>query len=133
LKIVEIRGRAFLVRVPDHANQSDLAGLLDLRSQGFNVEQLAAMPETDFEAEILENEVVLAHVAEGHVYHFPILTNGTVSLHGSRIEPNLLAKREAQRYVFDAHNAARAAFGRSQVQGHITSRNRNVKCLLLKT
>jgi hypothetical protein len=33
------------------------------------------------------------HVAEGQVYHFPILTNGTVSIHGSRIEPNPLAKR----------------------------------------
>jgi hypothetical protein len=39
LKIVENRGRAFLVRVPDHANQVELAGLLDLRSQGFNVER----------------------------------------------------------------------------------------------
>jgi hypothetical protein len=54
------------------------------------------MPETDFEAEILENEIVIAHVAEGHVYHFPILTNGTVSLHGSRIEPNPQSKREAR-------------------------------------
>jgi hypothetical protein len=73
------------------------------------------MPETDFEAEILENEVVVAHVAEGHVYHFPVLINGTVSLHGSRIEPNPSAKREARRYLFDAHNAARTAFGRSHV------------------
>jgi hypothetical protein len=73
------------------------------------------MPETDFEAEILENEVVVAHVAEGHIYHFPILANGTVSLHGSRIEPNISAKREARRYLFDAHNAARIALGRSQV------------------
>jgi hypothetical protein len=40
------------------------------------------------EAEILENEVVAAHVAEGHVYHFPILTYGTASMHGSPIEPN---------------------------------------------
>jgi hypothetical protein len=39
LKIVENRGRAFLVRTPDHANQVELAGLLDLRSQGFNVER----------------------------------------------------------------------------------------------
>jgi hypothetical protein len=71
------------------------------------------MSESDFEAEILENEVVVAHVAEGHVYHVPILTNGgTVSIHGSRIEPNPLAKREARRYLFDAHNAARVAFGR---------------------
>jgi hypothetical protein len=73
------------------------------------------MPEGDFEAEILENEIVVAHVAEGHVYHFPILTNGTVSLHGSRIEPNPQSKREARRFLFDAHNAARAAFGRTTI------------------
>ena len=73
------------------------------------------MPDSDFEAEILENEIVVAHVAEGHVYHFPILTNGTVSLHGSRIEPNPQSKREARRFLLDAQHAARAAFGRSQV------------------
>jgi hypothetical protein len=39
LKIVENRGRAFLVRPPSLASQTDLAGLLDLRSQGFNVER----------------------------------------------------------------------------------------------
>jgi hypothetical protein len=73
------------------------------------------MSESDFEAEILENEVVVVHVAEGHVFHFPILTNGTVSLHGSRLEPNPQAKRQAGRYVFEAHDAARTAFGRSKV------------------
>jgi hypothetical protein len=73
------------------------------------------MPETDFEAEILENEIVVAHVTTGHVFYFPILTNGTVSLHGSRMEANASAAREARRFLFDAHNAARAAFGRSQV------------------
>jgi hypothetical protein len=69
----------------------------------------------DFEAEILENEVVFAHVGEGHVYHFPILTNGTVSLHGSLIEPNPASKRMARRFLFDARNAARVALARSQV------------------
>jgi hypothetical protein len=39
LKIAENRGRSFIVRVPDHVNQLELAGLLDLRSQGFNVER----------------------------------------------------------------------------------------------
>jgi hypothetical protein len=73
------------------------------------------MPETDFEAEILENDVVVAHMAKGHIYHFPILTNGTASLRGSRIEPNPHSKREARRFLFDAHNAARSAFGGSQV------------------
>jgi hypothetical protein len=74
------------------------------------------MPESDYEAEILEDEVVIAHVAEGHVYHFPILNNGTVSLHGSRIEANPQSKREARRFVFEAHSAARAAFGRSRIE-----------------
>ena len=77
--------------------------------------EISTMPETDYEAEILENEIVVAHVTTGHVFYFPILTNGTVSLHGSKIEPNPQAKREARRLLFDAHNAARAAFGRSQV------------------
>jgi hypothetical protein len=72
------------------------------------------MTDSDFEAEILENEIVVAHIPEGHVYHFPILTNGTVSLHGSHMEPNPQSKREARRFLFAAHNAARAAFGRSQ-------------------
>jgi hypothetical protein len=72
------------------------------------------MAESDFEAEVLENEVVIAHVREGHVFHFPILTNGTVSIHGSRIEANPDAKREANRYLFDAHNAAQSALSRSQ-------------------
>jgi hypothetical protein len=73
------------------------------------------MLETDFAAEILETEVVINQLGDGHVYHFPILSNGTVSLQGSRIEPNPNAKREARRYLFDAHNAARTAFGRSQM------------------
>jgi hypothetical protein len=73
------------------------------------------MPESDFEAEIFEEEIVVAHMAEGHVYHFPILSNDTISLHGSRIEANPTAKREARRFLFDAHSAARAAFGRSKI------------------
>jgi hypothetical protein len=54
------------------------------------------MPQTDFAAEILETEIVLTHIGDGHVYHFPIMANGTVSLHGSLIEPNPKAKREAR-------------------------------------
>jgi hypothetical protein len=79
------------------------------------------MPETDFAAEILETEIVLTHIGEGHVYHFPITPNGTVSLNGSRIEPNPNAKHEARKYLFDAHNVARAAFGRT-ARGKNTSR-----------
>jgi hypothetical protein len=71
------------------------------------------MSQTDFAAEILETEIVLTHIGEGHVYHFPIMPNGAVSLNGSRIEPNPNAKREARKYLFDAHNVARATFGRT--------------------
>jgi hypothetical protein len=39
LKIAENRGRIFFVRPPDHANQLELAGLLDLRGQGFNIKR----------------------------------------------------------------------------------------------
>jgi hypothetical protein len=70
------------------------------------------MSESDFSTEILETEVIVKHDPEGHVFHFPILSNGTVSLHGAKIEPNPSAKREARRYLFDAHDAARAAFAR---------------------
>ena len=67
------------------------------------------MPDTDFAVEILESEIVVAHLGEGHVYHFPILTNGMVSLHGSPMEPNPASKRQARRFLFDAQDAARAA------------------------
>ena len=42
LKIVEHRGMTYRVRLPDHASQIEMAGLLDLRSQGFKVEQIVA-------------------------------------------------------------------------------------------
>ena len=45
------------------------------------------MPDTDFTAAILETEVVVKDTTDGHI-HFPILGNGTVSLHGGRIEAN---------------------------------------------
>ena len=72
------------------------------------------MPETDFATSVLETEIVVAHIGDGHVYRFPILSNGTVSLHGSRIEANPNAKREARRYLFEAHDAARISLGRSR-------------------
>ena len=74
------------------------------------------MTDTEFDAEILENEIVIAHAAEGHVFHFPILSNGTVSLHGAEIEPNPQSQRQARRMLLDANNAARAAFTASQVR-----------------
>jgi hypothetical protein len=39
LKMVQNRGRTFLVRPPDCATAIETAGLLDLRSQGFNIKQ----------------------------------------------------------------------------------------------
>jgi hypothetical protein len=71
------------------------------------------MPQTDFAAEILETEIVLTHIEDGHVYHFPIAPNGTVSLNGSRVETNPDSKRAARKFLFDAHNTASAAFGRT--------------------
>ena len=88
-----------------YENSTVLVNKLDLRDQS----EL-----DDFEAEILPNEVVVAHIREGHVYHFSILTNDTVSLHGLRIEPNPSSKREARQFLQEAHNAARAAFGNMQ-------------------
>jgi hypothetical protein len=67
------------------------------------------MSDSDFAAAILEAEVVVNHIEDGHVYHFPILSNGTVSLNGSRIEANPNAKREANRYLFEALDAAQTA------------------------
>jgi hypothetical protein len=75
------------------------------------------MPEKDFAVSILETEVVVNHIADGHVFRFPILPNGTVSLHGSRVEPNPDAKREARRYLLDAHDAATIAHGRAKAAG----------------
>jgi hypothetical protein len=73
------------------------------------------MADNDFTAAILETEVVVKDITHGHIFHFTILGNGTVSLHGVRIEANPDAKRLASRYVLDAHNAARAALGRAEL------------------
>jgi hypothetical protein len=67
------------------------------------------MPTTDFASEILETEIVLTHIEDGHVYHFPILSNDIVSLHGSRIEANPKAKCEGSKYLLDARDAAQSA------------------------
>jgi hypothetical protein len=72
------------------------------------------MLQTEFTTEVLDAEVVVKEVTDGHVFHFPILSNGTVSLHGSRIKHNPTAKREASRSLFEAYNAARVAFGHSR-------------------
>ncbi len=69
-----------------------------------------AVTENDFKAEILENQVVIAHVPDGHIFRFPILSNGTISLHGALIEPNPASKREARRFLPEAYVVARFAF-----------------------
>jgi hypothetical protein len=71
------------------------------------------MADSDFKAAILETEIVMAHEQEGHIYHFPILSNGIISLPGSRMEPNSASKREARRFLQEAYAAARTALARS--------------------
>jgi hypothetical protein len=60
----------------------DKRAVNDAKARPLYFSEIVTMPQSDFEAEILEDEVVIAHAGEGHVYHFPILSNGTVSLHG---------------------------------------------------
>jgi Cu/Zn superoxide dismutase len=54
------------------------------------------MPNTDFTAAVSGTEVVVKDSADGHIFHFPILGNGTVSMHGMHIDPNPDARRKAQ-------------------------------------
>jgi hypothetical protein len=70
------------------------------------------MPEENFSIEVLTDEVVVGHRGDGHIFRFPILANGTITLHGSLIEPK--AKREARRYLTEAYNAAKEALRHSQ-------------------
>jgi hypothetical protein len=74
------------------------------------------MIEGNFKSEVLEAEIVVAHEQTGHIFRFPILSNGTISLHGSKIEANPLAQSEANRLVFAAYGAARAAISQSQAR-----------------
>jgi hypothetical protein len=69
----------------------------------------------DFAVALLENEIVLRHKQEGHVFHFPISSDGGVSMQGLRIEANPNGSRDARGYVRDAHKAALAVFGSEQV------------------
>lgn len=49
------------------------------------------MAETlDFTAKILETEAVVKHTADGHIFHFPIVGNGSVGLAAT---PSRLAPR----------------------------------------
>ena len=63
---------------------------------------------------ILKTKIVVAHIDDGHVYHFPILSDGTVSLLEGSIKPKPDAKRAPRRRLFDAHNAATAAYNRQE-------------------
>jgi hypothetical protein len=74
------------------------------------------MLDTDFASEVLETEIVVNHIADGHIYRFPIQSNGAVSLNGAQIEPNPKAKNPARRYLFGAHDAARVALKRAKSQ-----------------
>ena len=67
-----------------------------------------------FAAAILEEEVVLRHIRDGHVFHFPILSDGTVSGQASRVESNPKGDREARSYLSDAYAAAQDAVSSSQ-------------------
>lgn len=67
------------------------------------------MPDENFSTQVLTDEVVIGHRADGHIFRFPILANGTISLHGSQMEPNPNAKREARRYLTEAYSAAKEA------------------------
>jgi hypothetical protein len=60
------------------------------------------MPESVSTTEILETDVVVKHVKAGHVFRFPILSDGTVALHGAHMAHSPTAKHEAGRYLFDA-------------------------------
>ena len=71
------------------------------------------MPDENFSTEVLTQEVVVGHRGDGHIFRFPILANGTITLHGCLIEPNPKAKREARRYLTEAYNAAKGALRHS--------------------
>ncbi len=74
------------------------------------------MADPSFKTTVNEEAVVVAHLGEGHLYYFPILPKGIVSLHGARIKANPKAKTEANKFVFLANNAARAALARQAAQ-----------------
>jgi hypothetical protein len=67
------------------------------------------MPGRNFSTEILTKEVVVGHRGDGHIFRFPILADGTITLYGSLIEPNPKAKCEARRYLTEAYIAAKEA------------------------
>jgi hypothetical protein len=69
-----------------------------------------ALTVDDFAAAILEDEIVLRHKQDGHVFHFPISSDGSVSIQDLRIEANPGSIYEAHVYLRDARAAALAVF-----------------------
>jgi hypothetical protein len=82
------------------------AWFLELRSP------VSPMPDADFAAEFSRGRRQGRN--RWHVFYFPILSNGTVSLNGVRRAANRNAKGEVSQYLFGAHNAARTPFSRSR-------------------
>jgi hypothetical protein len=74
-----------------------------------------ALTVSDFAAAILENEIILRHIDEGHVFRFPISVDGKIDVQASRIESNPGARCDATTYLFDAHHAALEAYQREQI------------------
>jgi len=70
------------------------------------------MADSDFKTIIAEGMVIVTHLKEGHLFYFPVLRNGSASLHGARIKANPKAKTEANKFVFQAHSTAAAALTR---------------------
>jgi hypothetical protein len=68
------------------------------------------MPVGEFKIEILEKQILVHHVRQGHRYRFPITSRASVGLRGVLVEPNPNAKRSARGYLLEAHKAARLAF-----------------------
>jgi hypothetical protein len=64
---------------------------------------------SDFRAFLAEGMVIVTHLSEGHLFYFPVLRDGSVSLHGARIKAGPKAKTEANKFLFAALGAARAA------------------------
>lgn len=77
--------------------------------------RVIALTVSDFAAAILENEIILRHIDDGHVFRFPISSDGKIDVQTSRIEPNPGARREASTYLFEAHHAALEAYHRGQI------------------
>jgi hypothetical protein len=98
-----------LQRSSRRRSAADASRLQDRGRQGRLAELTKLMTDTDFKTTLLENEVVVAHVAEGHIYRFRILLDGIISMHGSVTEPNPDSAISARRLFAEAYAVARDA------------------------